>query len=95
MEFVALQAINNLTETSPNLPEDLQTVLAQLREATVQGFESCNELQTTTMQIWQYKKCAALQLRMVTTTLTAIQQEAESRAAAAEAGTSGNMVARK
>lgn len=81
MEFIALQAINNMTETAANMPEDLQLALAQLRETTVQGFESCNEIQTTTMQIWQYKKCAALHLRMVTMTLTAIQREAESRAA--------------
>lgn len=81
MEFIALQAINNMTETSANLPQDLQLALAQLRETTVQGFESCNEVQTTTMQIWQYKKCAALHLRMVTLTLTAIQREADSRAA--------------
>lgn len=81
MEFVALQAINNMTETAANMPEDLQQALAQLRETTVLGFEGCNEIQTTTMQIWQYKKCAALHLRMVTMTLTAIQREAEARAA--------------
>lgn len=81
MEYIALQAINNMTETSANMPEDLQLALAQLRETTVQGFDSCNEIQTTTMQVWQYKKCAALHLRMVTMTLTAIQREAESRAA--------------
>lgn len=81
MQFVALQAINNMTETSANMPEDLQQALAQLRETTVQGFESCNEIQTTTMQVWQYKKCAALHLRMVTMTLTAIQREADARAA--------------
>lgn len=92
MEFVALQAINNMTETSPNLPEDLQQVLVSLREATVQGFENCNEIQTTT--IWQYKKCAATQLRMVTMTLTAIQREAELRAAA-EAETSDDATVSK
>lgn len=81
MEFVALQAINNMTETSANMPEDLQQALGQLRETTVQGFESCKEIQTATMQVWQYKKCAAMHLRMVTMTLTAIQQEADSRAA--------------
>lgn len=80
MEYVALQAINNMTETSANMPEDLQQALAQLRETTVQGFEGCKEIQTATMQVWQYKKCAGLHLRMVTMTLTAIQREADSRA---------------
>ncbi|KAJ6636556.1 UDP-glucosyltransferase 2 [Pseudolycoriella hygida] len=83
MEYVALQAINNMTETSANMPEDLQQALAQLRETTLEGFASCKEIQTTTMQVWQYKKCAAYNLRMVTMTLTAIQREIESRAALA------------
>lgn len=93
MEFVAFQAINNMTETSPNMPADLQQAVDQLRETTAQAFANCNEIQTTTMQMWQYKKCCAFNLRMVTMTLTAIQREAESRAAIAAAENSENNVA--